>query len=274
MKRRIHIGRNAWICLGCAVVVLGLLWHIMFRLTVTQVDLVSPKVKNPVRIVQLSDLHGAKFGRDNHVLINQVRQCSPDCIVVTGDIYTNGDQKGRSVAYELMRSLCEIGPVYYVSGMHNNSRVNLRRLQKAGVKVVQNRQELFMVGDTPVRIYGLGVRHGNPKVEIHRIFGAPATDSLNILISHRASVDEFAQWGADLALSSSVRRELFQLPGLGPIYSKGKWFPYLNGERPAYHRGLYTVEDTQVFLSDGLNKPALQRLLHPPQVVQITVYPQ
>ena len=38
------------------------------------------------RIVQISDLHNVKFGKNNQKLVDRIRECEPDMIVLTGDL--------------------------------------------------------------------------------------------------------------------------------------------------------------------------------------------
>ena len=48
------------------------------------------------RIVQISDLHNVKFGKNNQKLVDRIRECEPDMIVLTGDLvdsnHTNVDR--------------------------------------------------------------------------------------------------------------------------------------------------------------------------------------
>ena len=46
---------------------------------------INKKVKNPIKIVQLSDLHSKEFGKDNKKLLNKVLNENPDLILLTGD---------------------------------------------------------------------------------------------------------------------------------------------------------------------------------------------
>ena len=69
------------------------------------------------RIVQISDLHNAKFGKNNQKLVDRIRECEPDMIVLTGDLvdsnYTNVDR-----AVQFVDEIVKICPVYYVTGNH------------------------------------------------------------------------------------------------------------------------------------------------------------
>ena len=47
---------------------------------------INKKVKNSIKIVQLSDLHSKEFGKDNKKLLNKVLNENPDLILLTGDL--------------------------------------------------------------------------------------------------------------------------------------------------------------------------------------------
>ena len=52
------------------------------------------------RIVQISDLHNAEFGKENKKLLETIRSCSPDIIIITGDLVdSNHTNVERAVAF-------------------------------------------------------------------------------------------------------------------------------------------------------------------------------
>ena len=69
------------------------------------------------RIVQISDLHNAKFGQNNEKLIRKIASLEPDMIVVTGDL-VDSNHTDFDVAIHFMESATQICPVYYVTGNH------------------------------------------------------------------------------------------------------------------------------------------------------------
>ena len=69
------------------------------------------------RIVQISDLHNAKFGQNNEKLIRKIAGLEPDMIVVTGDL-VDSNHTDLDVAIHFMESVTQICPVYYVTGNH------------------------------------------------------------------------------------------------------------------------------------------------------------
>ena len=69
------------------------------------------------RIVQISDLHNAKFGQNNEKLIRKIAGLEPDMIVVSGDL-VDSNHTDLDVAIHFMESVTQICPVYYVTGNH------------------------------------------------------------------------------------------------------------------------------------------------------------
>ena len=112
--------RRRWLIAGLVVLFLFAFWYFEnYTFTVTSASVSTSKVSQPVTLVQLSDLHGAIFGKGNSRLIEAVRRQQPDLICVTGDMYTNGDEAGRKTALALMADLTELAPVYFVQGEHD-----------------------------------------------------------------------------------------------------------------------------------------------------------
>ena len=64
------------------------LYSSRYRLEVTHYQISSARLPEPFdgyRIVQLSDLHAARFGDEDENLVEQVAQLEPDMIAMTGD---------------------------------------------------------------------------------------------------------------------------------------------------------------------------------------------
>ena len=88
-RRRIVIP----VLLVLAALVAALLLLSKYGLAVTRLSLEFddlPRGFDGFKIVQLSDLHGSEFGRDNARLIKAVAQEEPDIIALTGDFLDEG----------------------------------------------------------------------------------------------------------------------------------------------------------------------------------------
>ena len=77
-----------------------------------------PEGLSGLRLVQLSGLHGAEFGRDNQRLLAAVRKAEPDLILVTGDLVDGDTAEPAAYAGRIGAALSAIAPTYYVTGNH------------------------------------------------------------------------------------------------------------------------------------------------------------
>lgn len=75
-----------------------------------------PAAFDGFRILQISDLHGDIFGRDNRRLLSAVKDARPDIIVITGDLIDAPNDLEAVGA--LLPRLAETAPCYYVTGNH------------------------------------------------------------------------------------------------------------------------------------------------------------
>ena len=115
------------------------------------------------RIVQISDLHNAKFGKDNQKLVDRIRECEPDIIVLTGDLvdsnHTNVDR-----AVQFVDEIVKLCPVYYVTGNHEywleDSEYDelMSGLTRAGAVILDDQDVEISRGDAKFRLVGLDDR--------------------------------------------------------------------------------------------------------------------
>lgn len=103
------------------------------RFVVREYKLRSDKIKYPVKIVFIADLHEKSYRNQNEELVDKIRQCAPDVILVGGDLIVSGrvfragkkKEKGPDPGTDwmknslsLMKELTQICPVWFVQGNH------------------------------------------------------------------------------------------------------------------------------------------------------------
>ena len=74
------------------------------------------------RIVQISDLHDAEFGKDHAKTLNLIREAKPDVILLTGDLIDK--HEGRTdvaLTVSFVEQAVGIAPCYYVTGNHEGA---------------------------------------------------------------------------------------------------------------------------------------------------------
>ena len=121
-----------------------------------------PEAFDGFTIVQISDLHNARFGADNARLVERVRDAAPDLIALTGDL-VDAHHTDIDIAMTLVRQLVAIAPCYYVSGNHEawlgaDFESLEAQLREAGVNVLRNEATTLRRADAELTLIGLTTR--------------------------------------------------------------------------------------------------------------------
>ena len=227
-------------------------------------------------IVQLSDLHGARFGGNNRDLLDRVRAEGPDYIFLTGDLLDQYRRTPQSYAVDLGRALAEIAPTYFVTGNHEWALRDVGelkdRLEEAGVAVLSNEYVLLERSGDRVLLAGIDDPNGfadqkTPEElaqEVREAWG----DGFWLLLAHRNNYFEkqYSLLGADLVISGHGHGGLIRLPFTdGLVSAERRLFP-------SYTAGFYTANGSDVFVSRGLgNSGPTLRLFNRPEVVVLTL---
>ena len=224
-----------------------------------------PAAFDGYRIVQLSDLHGRQFGRDNRRLLEAVRAQQPDMIALTGDILDEEHREVESIL-PLIRALVDIAPTYYVTGNHEWAAhivpELIETLEQEGVTCLQN--EFVTVEKLGCRILVAGVDDLNGPADqktpqqLAQELKKGYEGSFWLLLAHRnVNYYDYAGLGADLILTGHAHGGMIRLPGTdGLIGPRLEWFP-------TWTSGIYLDFATPMFVSRGLGG---FRLFNRPQV--------
>lgn len=227
-------------------------------------------------IVQISDLHGARFGENNRDLLAGVRSARPDYIFLTGDLQDQYRETPQSYSIDLGRSLAQIAPTYFITGNHEWAFPDVRELKRglgdAGVTVLTNEfVPLERNGDT-ILLAGIDDPNGfadqkSPEAlaaEVRALEGDPFW----LLLAHRNNYfeDEYSRLGADLVISGHGHGGLIRLPFTDGLVSVERTF------FPSYTAGFYEVDGRDLFVSRGLgNSGRTFRLFNRPELVILTL---
>ena len=246
------------------------------------------KVVSPIRIVHLSDLHNAQFGKNNQKLVEAVALQEPDLIVMSGDML-NWDEERVDIVTSCISELSRIAPVYYGYGNHEKSWENhfhrdLRQiLESAGAVVVDNDYVDLEIKGTPVRIGGYAGYYPVPHMTTSDItqqelvlafsLDFQNTDRLKLLINHIPT--SWVDWGyvnkypVDLVFSGHYHGGVMRIP----ILDQGLYAPYV-GWFPKFSKGVCTGSRASCVLSAGLgNEYHIPRINNPPEIVVVDLVP-
>lgn len=217
------------------------------------------------RIVQISDLHNAKFGKNNQKLVGRIRECEPDMIVLTGDLvdsnHTNVDR-----AVQFVDEIVKICPVYYVTGNHEywleKSEYDelMDGLIGAGVVILDDQDVEISRGDAKFRLVGL-----DDKSLTDGTLEALLSDEkeFTVVLAHEPQyLVRYASSGVDLVLSGHAHGGQFRLPFVGGIVAPDQGF------LPEYTAGEYYMNGTEMIVSRGLGNSVIPvRLFNFPEIV-------
>jgi len=215
-----------------------------------------PPAFDGFRIVQVSDLHNKRFGKEQKRLLAAIREAGPDMIALTGD-FADKATRNLDAVEELLAGTQGLAPIYFVEGNHDlNSPFYgalLALLSQYGVTVLDGYAQLERDGES-MRMLGFG--YWTPGE-----FDLPA----DIALSHSPDgFPAFARQGFGLVLSGHIHGGQIALPnGRAFVGPNGKLFP-------RYSHGEYRQGDSTMLVSRGLGISRIPfRLFAPPEIVVI-----
>lgn len=218
------------------------------------------------RIVQISDLHNAEFGKENKKLLETIRSCSPDIIVITGDLVdSNHTNVERAVAF--VKEAVKIAPVYYVTGNHeywldpSENEQMMQGILAAGAYDLDDEAVCIEKGDSSFMLIGLDDQHLSDETLKNLL--QEQKNELSIVLAHEPQyLQNYANAGADLVLTGHVHGGQIRLPFVGGIVAPDQGF------LPEYTSGKYNRADTEMIVSRGLGNSIIPvRLFNYPEVV-------
>ena len=232
------------------------------------------------RIVQISDLHNAKFGKNNQKLVDRIRECEPDMIVLTGDL-VDSNHINVDRAVQFVDEIVKICPVYYVTGNHEywleKSEYDelMSGLADAGVVILDNQVVEISRGDAKFRLVGLDDRSlsdGTLGMLLKDQAGQKEETAdnensgekeLTVVLAHEPQyLARYASAGVDLVLSGHAHGGQFRLPFVGGIVAPDQGF------LPEYTAGEYYMNGTEMIVSRGLGNSVIPvRLFNYPEIV-------
>lgn len=268
--------RIRWIGLVC-ILLLGL-WvlygNVSLQTTVYEIEIAEEYAKlDDFTIVQISDLHNARFGKEQARLLATVREQEPDIITVTGDL-VDSSHTDIDVAMEFIEQAVEIAPVYYVTGNHEGwlggaySELETR-METAGAFVLNDVMYSGQFEGLDLNIAGVHDPDmpGNNIVLTKQTIQALTCDAegYTILLSHRPELyDTYVSSGANLVLAGHYHGGQFRIPFIGGVIAPGAGF------FPEYAEGTFTEGNMTMVVSRGLGNSVIPvRINNRPEVVVV-----
>ncbi len=235
---------------------------------VERVQIRSPKISAPIRIVHLSDFHSDPVVRAEAKVSEMVRRLNPDLIVFTGD-GVNSDE-GIPVFKKTMNALAHIAPVY---GVRGNWEVwwftHVDSFADTGIHELNGKA-------IPVIIRGNILWLGGTAVESESLIDAAtapmAKNAFRVFLHHYPAAWSKLNGKVDLLLSGDTHGGQLVFPLLGPLVRVSRW------DGRFYQSGLHQIGDMWLYVNRGIgmegNGVPRTRFLCPPEVTLIELVPE
>ena len=246
-------------------------------------------MREDMKVVILSDLHGKIYGNNNDILLESIKKEKPDVILISGDMLVGkiGEEHKDTVSF--CTRLPKIAPCYYSLGNHeqrmkedtylygeNAFKDYKKKLVSAGIHFIENDHlEVDFKGQT-VSIYGLELPMDTykkfkkivvTKEDVRKCIGKADEGKFNILLAHNPSyMEAYKEWGADMIISGHLHGGLIRLPFIGAVITpQMHLFPKYSGE--------ITLEDGKcIVVSKGLGTHTFNiRFLNQAEVISIRI---
>ena len=234
-------------------------------------------------VAHVSDHHATPFGEQQEELLQLLRDCHPDFIAMTGDIFD--DHRPPREALRLIRGAAGIAPVYYVTGNHEWGadwtavRLGGERftpslfslLEECGAVLMDSRAETIRRGQDTVWIAGLCDPNGpasNKKID--QVLAEPRAggeDPFILLLWHRYEMfDDYVRAGADVTMAGHAHGGMIRLPFTDGLFGPGQTL------FPKRTSGLYRENRAAMVVSRGLGPTIMPRLFNRPHVIALTLH--
>jgi len=231
-----------------------------------------PLEYNGMKIVQISDLQDAQFGKNNIRLLEKIGKQKPDIIVITGDII-DCHRTDFNKAADFAEEAAKIAPVYYVNGNHEGvtGRYDVLKemLVLSGVNVLDD-EAVYINDDKSVRIIGAMDPYFSNKEHTSDFINKTVAENkecFNIVLCHRPEMFEtYISAGANLTFCGHAHGGRIRLPLVGGIFAPHQGF------FPKYTEGVHTKDGKSMVISRGLGNSTFPfRVFNRPEIVTVVL---
>ena len=228
------------------------------------------------KIAVVSDLHNARFGRDNSQIVRKIEEEHPDIIAITGDL-VDANRTDMETAIALVHKLMQLAPCYYVTGNHEAwigkqfsvleemlLAENVQILHDEVIRLERDGQTIQLAGldDPDFTERDTVVQQSLLQTKLNQM---NLSKEYCILLSHRPETFEaYVEENIDLVLSGHAHGGQFRLPFIGGIVAPNQ------GLFPKYTAGKYTRNNTTMIVSRGIGNSIIPiRFNNRPEIVVI-----
>ncbi|MBQ7668042.1 MAG: metallophosphoesterase [Clostridia bacterium] len=241
-----------------------------------------PNSFNNFKILQISDFHNKKFGRNNEKIINKITKEKPDVIFITGDTI-DCHHTDTLTAYSFINSVSKIAPTYLISGNHEHTIESYKdfidNYEKNGAVVLEDKITHLEKGEDKITLVGIkdfkeawiSKLSDEAKKEfdkrLKKLLYKFDKNEFRILLSHRPElIDVYQKYKPDLVFTGHAHGGQFRF-----LFIKGFMAPG-QGFFPKYTAGRYDKENVTMIVSRGLGNSVIPfRIFNRPELVVVNL---
>lgn len=239
-------------------------------LTISRYSYVSAEISEEFdgfKIVQISDLHNKRFGKNQRRLLKKTADLEPDIIVITGDI-VDSNHTDIDKALEFAEGAAEIAPTYYITGNHEHWLEDdefeslLAGLRESGVKILDDERTDVEKDGGHFSLIGIDDLSLGRNTLNNMNLNA---NEFNVLLAHEPQyIAKYSVANVDLALTGHAHGGQFRLPFIGGVVAPDQGF------FPEYTEGSHTSGGMTMIISRGLGNSVIPvRLFNFPEIVSV-----
>ncbi|MFH1421594.1 MAG: metallophosphoesterase [Planctomycetota bacterium] len=237
-----------------------------------QLSVVSHKVKKPIKIAQISDIHMDNYCRRHDKAIEIINQNEPDIIVLTGD-YLNGidSQYSTNLRKFISQLKAPLG-VYAVGGNFDFNKAAFKIFEENGIHYLNNEAAVFE--ESGLVLCGLDCvweLSENEQRFINEMFKNNSDKFLILLVHYPNHIEEPEVQNMDLYLCGHTHGGQVRLPIWGAIIT-------LSALGKKYECGKYLCNNMHIYVNRGLGMEGgtvpRVRFLCRPEVTIIDIVPK
>lgn len=256
------------------------------RLAVRHYEVKSGLVKNPVRLALVTDLHSCRYGKNQHVLVDAIKNEKPDLLMLSGDIFDN--ERTTKYTEIFFKEINNLFPTYMVLGNHeckcgeDDNKMKMDIVSQYSIRVLSNEVECLEINGTRINICGAddmtrytfddGGDEEQFFEQLKNIRNLADNGYYTVLLSHNpAYIEQYAENGFDLVLCGHAHGGQWIIPHvLNGVLAPGQ------GLFPKYAGGEYVKNGTRMIVSRGLAREStpVPRFYNRPELVMIDLKPE
>ena len=212
------------------------------KFEIARASVTSEKLHTPLTVVQVSDLHDARYGAKQCDLLDAIEAQRPDLIVCTGDLFNRRNGNAFQNAYTFIEEAVKLAPVYVVQGNHE---AKLGAIGEKHLNAVKERGAVLLFNESRdvCGLHLIGLRQRASADELRALIDP---NQFNLALCHRPELFEsYVGTGADLILCGHAHGGQMRIGSVALYAPQQGWFP-------KYTAGLYEIDGTKMFVSRGL----------------------